>query len=287
MKTVFYKFKLLFTVTALACIMTSCGDDEGTTPEPNPTASFTFEVDAENPLKVTFTNTSENGTTYAWDFGDDSGASTDENPSYTYSQGGTYTVTLTVTNEGGSDVASKDVTVTAPDTNLISGGDMEDQSAWTIYATDMSETSVEFTDGQLIFSNTENSQTNILVWQAVEVEAGDYVFSADISGAGATQSWLEVYFGTTEPVEKSDYTENLYTGLNTWDGCGTSEFNENLAVLGCKLIDGTPAPGNGQNGAVTFTEAGTIYFVLKAGSWDGHLGEGGIAVDNVVLTKTE
>ncbi len=67
-----------------------------------PIAGFTFEQDESNPLMVTFTNTSVNGVSYAWDFGDDSGTSTEENPTYTYSTEGTYTVTLTVTGNDGS-----------------------------------------------------------------------------------------------------------------------------------------------------------------------------------------
>lgn len=43
---------------------------------------------------VTFSNTSENATIFNWDFGDNSGVSTEENPSYTYAADGTYTVKL-------------------------------------------------------------------------------------------------------------------------------------------------------------------------------------------------
>lgn len=47
-----------------------------------------------------FTNTGTtamNGATFSWDFGDGSGTSTAENPSYTYGSSGTFTVTQTVT----------------------------------------------------------------------------------------------------------------------------------------------------------------------------------------------
>jgi hypothetical protein len=37
-------------------------------------------------------------------------------------------------------------------------------------------------------------------------------------------------------------------------------------------------------GKITFEESGTIYVVIKGGSWDGNLGEGGIILDNVKLT---
>lgn len=46
-------------------------------------------------LNVAFTNLSVGGTSWAWDFGDGN-TSTLENPTHTYAQNGTYTVTLTV-----------------------------------------------------------------------------------------------------------------------------------------------------------------------------------------------
>jgi PKD repeat protein len=59
------------------------------------------------PLTVTFTDTSGNApTAWHWDFGD--GATSDEeNPSHTYTQAGTYTVRLKVSNVFGSDSLSQ------------------------------------------------------------------------------------------------------------------------------------------------------------------------------------
>ncbi len=170
--------------------------------------------------------------------------------------------------------------------DVIQGGDMEDESKWNIFGAGVTETTTEFADGVLKLSNgTGTAQTNVIIWQAVEVQAGTYKFSADVKGSGAANSWLELYFGSAAPADGSDYSDNLYTGLNTWDGCGASAFDGNLAVLGCKLIDGSPAPGNGQNGEITFDSAGTIYVVLKGGSWDGNLGTEGITIDNVKLVE--
>ncbi len=69
-------------------------------------------------LTVTFTDASSgNPTAWAWDF-DSNGVvdSTDQNPSYTYTTAGTYTVKLTVTNGGGSDsdIKINYITVTRP-----------------------------------------------------------------------------------------------------------------------------------------------------------------------------
>jgi PKD repeat protein len=51
---------------------------------------------------------------YEWDFGDGTGTSTEVNPSYTYQAVGTYVVTLTATNELGSDSVQHAVVVQEP-----------------------------------------------------------------------------------------------------------------------------------------------------------------------------
>ena len=59
------------------------------------------------PLIVQFTDTSTGSpTSWSWDFGNGV-SSTTENPSYTYSKAGTYTVSLTVSNAAGSNTSTK------------------------------------------------------------------------------------------------------------------------------------------------------------------------------------
>ncbi|MEL7146020.1 MAG: PKD domain-containing protein [Bacteroidota bacterium] len=77
-----------------------------------PVSDFTFEVDG---LQVTFTDASTDADSYQWDFGDDSGTSTDASPVYTYADEGTYEVQLTVTSTDGlSAVQTKSVMVAVP-----------------------------------------------------------------------------------------------------------------------------------------------------------------------------
>ena len=65
------------------------------------------------PLTVEFTNTSTGDSlTYLWDFGDGN-TSTQQNPSHEYSVAGNYTVTLTTTNNFGSDVKTDTVSATS------------------------------------------------------------------------------------------------------------------------------------------------------------------------------
>lgn len=84
------------------------------TEDPLPVAGFTAAVFGQNAL---FTNTSTDATSYAWDFGDPgSGAnntSTAANPSHAYASTGTYTVSLTVTSNCGTDNTSQSVTISS------------------------------------------------------------------------------------------------------------------------------------------------------------------------------
>jgi PKD repeat protein len=80
-----------------------------------PTADFTFTTGG---LTANFTDQSSDPdgtiTNWSWNFGD-GGSSTAQNPSHTYAIDGTYTVTLTVTdNDGATDSVPKNVTVSAP-----------------------------------------------------------------------------------------------------------------------------------------------------------------------------
>lgn len=65
--------------------------------EPPPVANFSHEN-----LQVTFHNSSTpRGTSWLWNFGDGQ-TSTLENPVHQYSRGGRFRVSLTATNDGGS-----------------------------------------------------------------------------------------------------------------------------------------------------------------------------------------
>lgn len=92
-------------------------DGGPTTPTENdpPSADFSF---AAAGLDVSFTDLSADPdgdvVAWAWDFGDGNGSS-DQHPVHTYAVGGTYTTTLTVTDDqGATGQVSKAVTVSSP-----------------------------------------------------------------------------------------------------------------------------------------------------------------------------
>lgn len=74
-----------------------------------------FDFIHGNILEVDFTNTSQGATSYAWDFGDNMGTSSEENVVYTYQAPGTYEVTLVATNDCGESSFTQSVTVLGGD----------------------------------------------------------------------------------------------------------------------------------------------------------------------------
>ncbi|MDD3077505.1 MAG: PKD domain-containing protein [Paludibacter sp.] len=74
-------------------------------------------IDGISPLTVSFTDLSENATSWEWDFGDGS-TSTEQNPEHIYTQGGTFTVKLTASNSGSSDTTIQTDLITVTPTAL-------------------------------------------------------------------------------------------------------------------------------------------------------------------------
>jgi len=94
-----FNFSLLLMTSMFFSLffVASCTKDSDTPAVVDPIASFQFQVSATNFLEVTFTNFSQNATTYAWDFGDGK-TSTEKSPVHVFAAVGTYTVKLTATN---------------------------------------------------------------------------------------------------------------------------------------------------------------------------------------------
>jgi PKD repeat protein len=84
-------------------------------PPASPVASFTWSCDA---FTCTFTDGSTDDgsvTGWSWDFGDNTGGSSDENPTHSYAEEGSYEVTLTVTDDTDkTGTTSHTITVTPP-----------------------------------------------------------------------------------------------------------------------------------------------------------------------------
>lgn len=94
-------------VALIAIVLYGCKKEE---PEVQPSAKFSYNT---NGLTAFFTDESLNAQRYHWDFGDGS-TSSEKDPHKTYAKGGTYKVTLNVTNVTLSDSVSKNITISVP-----------------------------------------------------------------------------------------------------------------------------------------------------------------------------
>src|SRR5204862_6907700 len=115
-----------------------------TAPDQPPTANFTSSCSG---LGCNFTSTSSDPdgsvASYSWTFGDGT-ISNAQNPSHTYAAGGTYTVTLRVTDNQSaqSTTTSKTVTVTAPNKAPMANAG----SDWTVLRCVLYTMSIDFSD---------------------------------------------------------------------------------------------------------------------------------------------
>lgn len=123
-----------------------------------PVSDFTFDLDAN---EASFNNFSIFGEDYIWTFGDGN-SSTEEEPTHTYTEDGTYTIMLTVENECGTNTASSEITISlAPVPSFNITGDTEGCAPMTV--------------------NYENSSSNSPDTYAWEFEGGSPSSSADVN----------------------------------------------------------------------------------------------------------
>lgn len=113
--------KATWTLLASSLFLAACSKkDSGTLEGPVPTASFTSTVDASQfPVRVTFTDTSQDAFQNIWDFGDNTtGKGT--TVTHTYNTPGTYQVRLTESGRGGT-ASTKPTDVVVPSACAVGG----------------------------------------------------------------------------------------------------------------------------------------------------------------------
>ncbi len=170
------------TVLGFGLLITSCEK------APIPTAIFSTSIDG---MDVTFTNSSKDATTYAWDFGDD-GSSSDLNPVHTYAANGDYPVSLTATGEGGTDMMTQTVSI--------------DVSA---------------------FINTWMIDSSYQVATAY----GNYTVGTAVSGANSAPSAIYIFAGLTDAIATSCTLELVDDGTVLVNGvASTTTWTEDGGV---------------------------------------------------------
>lgn len=242
-----------------------------------PTPSFTATPLEGKPYKIVVKSTTPAAFMWRWNYKNTRTANR-ETDTLSFPFKGEYNIQLTAFGQGGYAITTQNVSISedVPVKDILKGGDMDSSSIqyWRKLNTGGTQTQIDFKNGAMAFTNTGNS--NGAIYQAVKVTAGkEYIFSGTVKGTGATNTWFEVYFGTTAPKQGSDYSGTKYIGLSTWDGCGAVPFDGNLAEIGCS------GAGKGEHGSMIFKNSDSIYIVIKAGSSDGGTMGTGITLDDV------
>jgi len=182
---------------------------------PPPTANFYGSpTSGYKPLTVNFTDTSTGSiTAWSWTFGD-SGTSTQQNPSHQYQNAGTYTVSLTATGPGGSNVNSKSNYITvnnipAPVANFT-GSPTSGNRPLTVNFTDTSTgsiTSWSWTFGDTGTSNNQNPSHGYN-------DPGSYTVSLTVRGPGGSDVETKSnYITVTAPPPEPNFVADKTSGL--------------------------------------------------------------------------
>jgi uncharacterized protein (TIGR02145 family) len=188
------------------------------------------------PLEVSFTDLSlYEPTSWEWDFGD-GGSSTNQNPSHIYDTAGVYTVSLTVSNEFGSD------------TKIIT--DLID----IIVPTGSSGTYTDPRDGQ-VYSTIE---INGRVWFAENLNfaiENSWYYNDDsiqYEKYGRLYTWLAAAYACPEgwylPTDEEWKKLELYLGM-TYFETGQSGYRGKKEGEMLKSVSGWYEHGNGNNAA--------------------------------------
>jgi PKD repeat protein len=174
-----------------------------------PFADFNFNV---NGSTVEFFNTStvSGATTYSWDFGDNS-TSTDENPTHTYTDDGTYTVVLEVTNDCGSSSAQFNVVIATPPTaNFLANQTV----GCATFSTNFTSTSSNNTVGYSWVFQGGTPATSTLANPVVSYPTpGSYPVSLTVSNAQGTdnKTVLNYIVVNTPPSSSFTFTQSGLT----------------------------------------------------------------------------
>lgn len=189
----------LSAVNSVGISQASCQTIELINPNPN-AASASFSYEGED-LAYTFENTSQNGDTYSWDFGD--GTSSEEaSPVYSFEAGGEYEVCLTVTNmDGDSDTDCQTISVVNTGINDLSLIQLniapQPMQAYTQLLFDNSEwgqlhLELYNTMGEKVAVNYEQNAQGIKVYRE-NIPTGQYFFSLSNRGEVLNTGKLMVF----------------------------------------------------------------------------------------------
>ncbi len=159
--------------------------------------------------------------------------------------------------------------------NLITNGTFDDATGWTVvnqYGTDSTNGSVAITGGEVNIGKidpTDGGWIHMGLYTSVNLTAGWYQFDMDMTFDGIDSIWGEVYIGSVQPVDNTEYNgdQQVIKAYNAWDCVQT--YAGSAVAAGCD----TSSPGKFQ-----ITTDGTYYLLFRTGG--ATFGASGITLDN-------
>ncbi len=115
---------------------------------------------------------------------------------------------------------------------------------------------ITIANGTIQYSNgTTDGMFNHVIYQALQVEAGKtYTYDMKLDISGKASGWIQVYVSQYEPVSGEDFRDNkVFDIANTVTSPMSGLMSELSEIQDKKEF--TP------------TQSGTIYFIIKIGSW--------------------
>ncbi len=180
------------------------------------TSSFTaMPLSGCNPLTVSFNNTSTNGTSYLWNFGDNN-TSTQNNPAHIYDSSGTFTVNLITTNTSicgvVTDTSTTTITVNPQAHALFYADTLTGCSPFTVHFINNSSNATSYL-WDLGNSNTSTASNPSFTYNT----SGIYTITLIAYNAGGcNDTMIQTNYITinTLPIVTSSFTQDSVSGCN-------------------------------------------------------------------------
>ena len=214
-------------------------------PAGNPVAAFSFSVDD---LEVTFTDEStDDGTIVSWDWDlGDTNSSTDQNPVHTYAAYGTYSVTLTVTDDlGNTGSVTEDVLVADPgatgpyievDGMVVMEAENFDSNTATSHAWLETTSEADFSGTGAMVSDPNNGT---LYKKNAIASSPHMTYDIDFTNTGSYVVWMRVFaagggdntiHGGLNGTPTASKMETTTFGAWTWINVNTKNAVQSLGV---------------------------------------------------------
>lgn len=218
----------------VACTDPNAGGDDPTPTGGTPKADFEYAIDG---LTVTFTDKSENATSYKWDFGDGESAKT-ASPTHEYLAGGSYTVTLTVANaDGERDTKEASITLEggSGSVNAFFTSESQKDRAGKFGLTINFDASASQGGESIAWDFGDGGKGTEFKTSHTYEDFGTYTVKATVTGGGVSDTY-------TAEVEVIPYTELLKGGsMEEDDAQYWTVRSADSAMEGWDPIPGTPS----------------------------------------------